>query len=54
MNLSQLDGHIQNKETDRILRSEDLLKDKREVVILHGRENYRLKLTKAGKLILNK
>lgn len=38
----------------RTLRSEDLLRGAREVLIEHGKETYRLRLTKAGKLILNK
>jgi len=38
----------------RAVRSEDLLRGAREVLIQHGQETYRLRLTKAGKLILNK
>jgi hemin uptake protein HemP len=38
----------------RSLRSEDILQGAREVLIQHGAEIYRLRLTKAGKLILNK
>jgi hemin uptake protein HemP len=38
----------------RTVRSEDLLKGGKEVLIQHGQETYRLRLTKAGKLILNK
>ncbi len=38
----------------RILRSEDLFENDREVVIIHGEAEYRLQITKAGKLILNK
>jgi hemin uptake protein HemP len=38
----------------RTVRSEDLLQGAREVLIHHGQETYRLRLTKAGKLILNK
>ncbi len=34
--------------------SRDLLGAKRELVILHGRERYRLLLTKSNKLILTK
>ena len=37
-----------------VLRSEDLLKGSREIIIRHGSEDYRLRLTRAGKLILNK
>ena len=38
----------------RTVRSEDLLQGGKEVLIQHGQEMYRLRLTKAGKLILNK
>jgi hemin uptake protein HemP len=38
----------------RTLRSEDILQGAREVLIQHGLETYRLRVTKAGKLILNK
>ncbi|MBL8849719.1 MAG: hemin uptake protein HemP [Planctomycetaceae bacterium] len=38
----------------RVVRSEDILQGAREVLIQHGAETYRLRLTKAGKLILNK
>lgn len=34
--------------------SNDILKGAREVFIQHGAERYRLRVTKAGKLILNK
>jgi hemin uptake protein HemP len=40
--------------TPRSVRSEDLLQGAKEVLIQHGQEIYRLRLTKAGKLILNK
>ena len=36
------------------MRSEDIFGDAREVLILHGTSEYRLQITKAGKLILNK
>ncbi len=39
---------------EQVLRSEDILKGKREAIILHGESRYRLQLTKAGKLILIK
>lgn len=38
----------------RIINSADILGGDREVVIQHGTEQYRLRLTRAGKLILNK
>lgn len=38
----------------RVIHSEQLFKNEREVVILHGDAQYRLQITKAGKLILNK
>jgi hemin uptake protein HemP len=37
-----------------VLRSEDVLKGAREVVIQHAGEAYRLRLTSNGKLILTK
>lgn len=37
-----------------VVRSEDLLQGHREVAIQHGEEVYRLRVTKTGKLILNK
>lgn len=36
------------------VKSEDLFQGSREVVIEHAQEKYRLIITKAGKLILNK
>jgi hemin uptake protein HemP len=38
----------------RVIRSDTLLQGEREVAIQHGSEFYRLRLTKTGKLILNK
>ena len=38
----------------RVFRSEDLFEKDREIVIIHGEAQYRLQITKAGKLILNK
>ena len=40
--------------TKRTIRSQDLFGCEREVLILHGEAEYRLQITKAGKLILNK
>ena len=37
-----------------LYRSEELLQGRRQVVIKHGGTQYRLSVTKAGKLILNK
>ena len=34
--------------------SEQLMKGQREIIIQHGREEYRLRVTAAGKLILTK
>lgn len=36
------------------LRSEDLFRGLREILIVHAREVYRLRLTRNGKLILTK
>lgn len=41
-------------EPQRILRSEELLQGHKEIVIRHGEECYRLRLTRSGKLILQK
>ena len=38
----------------RMIRSEELFASEREIVIVHGESQYRLLITKAGKLILNK
>ena len=38
----------------RVIRSEDLLAGAREVVIVHNGEEYRLQVTRNGKLILIK
>jgi len=38
----------------RVIRSEEIFQDKKEVIIIHGSESYRLLLTKNGKLILIK
>ncbi|MGE5195434.1 MAG: hemin uptake protein HemP [Deltaproteobacteria bacterium] len=37
-----------------VVRSEDLLGGQREILIIHGQEVYRLRLTRNGKLILMK
>lgn len=41
-------------DTPRTVSSETLLEDGRELVILHGTERYRLRLTSTNKLILTK
>jgi len=38
----------------RLVKSRDLFADNREVIIEHNEDFYRLSITKAGKLILNK
>lgn len=38
----------------KVMRSEELFAGKREVLIEHGGSIYRLRMTRAGKLILNK
>ena len=37
-----------------MIRSEDLLGQQREILIIHAQEVYRLRLTRNGKLILTK
>jgi hemin uptake protein HemP len=48
---SRTDPHDQ---TVRMVRSEELLQGRVEVLIAHGAETYRLRLTRSGKLILQK
>lgn len=38
----------------RCVRSEDLLNGRRDLVIIHGQQRYRLQCTRTGKLILTK
>ena len=38
----------------RTITSQDLMRGQREVLIAHGSETYRLRLTRSGKLILQK
>lgn len=38
----------------RLLQSEDLFSGRREILIAHGQELYRLRLTRSNKLILHK
>ncbi|PYN39434.1 MAG: hemin uptake protein HemP [Candidatus Rokuibacteriota bacterium] len=38
----------------RVVRSADLFQTARELVIVHGEEEYRLRITRADKLILTK
>ena len=38
----------------RVIRSEELLMGRREVIIEHGSDRYRLLITRSGKLVLNK
>ncbi len=47
-------GKNQPQAKKKIIRSEDLFEKEREVMIVHGGAEYRLQITKAGKLILNK
>ena len=43
-----------NENTPRVVSSEDLFRGRQEVIINHQQNLYRLMITKAGKLILNK
>ena len=38
----------------RVFHSQSLFENDREIIIVHGQSQYRLQITKAGKLILNK
>lgn len=44
----------QGKAKEQIYRSEELFRGAREIIIEHVNTQYRLMITKAGKLILNK
>ena len=47
-------GRTTAAETVRIIPSGELLMGSKEIIIRHGADDYRLRLTRAGKLILNK
>ncbi|GEM_PF-1337794 len=49
MNESQIE-----KDSKKVISSEQLFQGSREIIIEHCSEKYRLLITKAGKLILNK
>ena len=49
-----LDESSRTDPRGRIVRSEELLQGQAEVLIAHGAETYRLRLTRSGKLILQK
>lgn len=44
----------QGSKAKRVYRSAELFQNDKEVLIVHGEASYRLQITKAGKLILNK
>lgn len=46
--------HAPDTDGVRIVRSEDLLRNRREIWIEHGNEMYRLRVTSSGKLYLTK
>lgn len=46
--------HPEERAMPHCIRSEELLQGGREVLIAHGQELYRLRLTRSGKLILGK
>ena len=45
---------VQTPQQPEVISAASLLRDRRELVIEHGGERYRLSLTKNGKLILTK
>jgi hemin uptake protein HemP len=51
--MSQPDANV-SKLHGPVLRTEDLFGSRRDVIIKHGDEAYRLRITKADKLILTK
>lgn len=46
--------NTENLGCEKTVHSEDLFGGAREVVIVHGGERYRMRITRSGKLILNK
>ena len=52
--MSQPDGALTKGASHTVLRTEDLFGSRREIIIKHGDEEYRLRITKADKLILTK
>jgi hemin uptake protein HemP len=47
-------AHALNARSIARIASDQLMKGQREIIIQHGREEYRLRVTAAGKLILTK
>ena len=47
-------AHSQSARVVARIASDQLMKGQREIIIQHGREEYRLRVTAAGKLILTK
>jgi hemin uptake protein HemP len=47
-------AHSQGARSVSRIASDQLMKGQREIIIQHGREEYRLRVTAAGKLILTK
>lgn len=52
--MSQSNVGPTNGSSHTVLRTEDLFGARREIIIKHGDEEYRLRITKADKLILTK
>ena len=52
--LEQQSGSVPPSEVPRTVHSDELLQGARELLIRHGEETYRLRLTRNGKLILQK
>jgi len=53
MNTSFSEKNVESSDK-RIICSEELFKGSREIIIEHDQDQYRLLITKSGKLILNK
>ena len=49
-----MEKHQSKKQTTRALQSEWIFDGEKEVIISHGDQQYRLQVTRAGKLILTK
>ena len=52
--MSQPEAALTKEASHTVLRTEDLFGSRREIIIKHGDEEYRLRITKADKLILTK
>ena len=52
--MTQPNAGLTHVSSHMVVRTEDLFGSRREIIIKHGDEEYRLRITKADKLILTK